>query len=151
MSIRATLWARDISARIDVPPAERLLLLVLATYHHDRTGECFPSYETLAEKTGWKKRAVILMVGRLEANGLVIRQKRRVGGHQGSNNFVLFGHPIAKEWQATRVHKKAPCESASPCTLGRVHGDAPDREYNTSRKGDPKPVGLKVVVGGRHA
>lgn len=151
MSVRAVLWARDVSARINVPPSERLLLLVIATYHHDKTGQCFPSYDTLAEGTGWKKRAVILMADRLEANGLIVRQKRRVGGHQGSNHFVLFGHPSGREWRSTRVHKKAPCESASPCTLPRVHGDAPDREEITYRgKAGPESVALKVV-GGRHA
>ena len=148
MSVRAMVWARDIAARIDVPPAERLLLLVIATYHHDKTGECFPSYDTLAENTGWKRRAVILMTGRLEANGLLFRQQRRVGGHQGSNNFVLFGRPAGNKWQASRVHKKAPCESARGCTLPRVHGDAPDREVITTKGAGPGPTALKIIRGG---
>ena len=147
MSIRAVLWARDVSARINVPPAERLLLLAIATYHHDKTGECFPSYETLAEATGWKKRAVIMMANRLEENGLIIRQKRRVSGHQGSNHIVLFGRPVSAKWQVARVHKKAPCESAPGCTQPRVHRDAPDREYIT--KGISRASGMVVLDGGR--
>lgn len=147
MSIRAVIWARDVCARIDVPPAERLLLIAIATYHHDKTGDCFPSYETLAEATGWKKRAVILMANRLEENGLIIRQKRRVGAHQGSNHIVLFGRPVAEKWRASRVHKKAPCESAPGCTLTRVHRDAPDREDNIL--GISQASGLVVLDGGR--
>lgn len=148
MSIRAILWARDVSARINVPPAERILLIVIATYHHDKTGDCFPSYDTLAENTGWKKRAVIQMAGRLESNGLIVRQKRRVNGHQASNHFVLFGHPKGREWNATRVHGDAPSQSARGGTQTRVHGDAPDRD-SISTRGKSYASGLAVFDGGR--
>lgn len=151
MSIRAVNWAKDVCARIGVPPQERLILFVICFHHHDKTGECFPSYETISEMTGYRRQRVIEGVNALELNGLVIRQKRRVGGHQGSNHFVLFGRPAATEWQPARVQKKGPCKSTHGGTQPRVRTGGPDREYNTSKGAGPESVALKVIAGGRHA
>lgn len=147
MSIRAINWAREVCERIDVPPGERMILWAIALHHHDKTGECFPSYDTIAKATGFQRRKVVYAVRDLEANGLLITQQRRVNGHQGSNNFVLFGHPSGPRWRNSRVHKKAPCESAPECTLTRVHRSAPDRDC-IYIKGQAS--GLKIV-GGRDA
>lgn len=148
MSIRAINWALDVCARFNVPSGERLILLVICYHHHDKTGECFPSYDTIAAETGFKRRKVIYAATELEANGLIIRQERRIKGHQGSNHFVLFGRPSGKRWRKSRVHKKAPCESAPQCTLSRVHPSAPDRDC--SIKG-AEAKGLRIVSGGRNA
>jgi hypothetical protein len=114
MSIRATSWARAVCARIAVPPKHRLTLMVISLHHHDKTQACFPSYDTLSRETGYRRRGVIEIVKELEANGLLKRQKRRVAGHQGSNNYLLFRHPAAKKWVATRVQKKAPDRGYEP-------------------------------------
>lgn len=146
MSIRAINWAIDVCARIATPPGERLVLMVIAKHHNDKTGACFPSYETIAEQTGFKRRKVIYSVADLEANGLIFTQDRRVQGHQGSNHFVLFGRPSFTKWTPARVHHKAPCESAPQCTQTRVHPSAPDRDwYNNKPSG---PAELRLVAGG---
>ena len=150
MSIRAAVWARDVCAKIDVPPGERLVLMMLALHHHDKTGECFPSYETLCRETGFYRRKVIYAVADLEANGLIVCQKRRVNGHQGSNHFVLFGLPKGHRWVKSRVHKSTPCESAPQCTLPRVHPSAPDREASIT-KGDQAKAKVLPFRGARHA
>lgn len=147
MSIRAVLWARDVCVRFDVPPSERLILFAIAMHHHDKTGECFPAYDTLSDHTGFSKRRVIYGVADLVANGLIVTQTRRVKGHQGSNHFVLFGMPKGHKWATTRVHKKAPCESEQSCTLPRVHARAPDREEPYYR-GEAQAKKLRVVNGG---
>jgi hypothetical protein len=147
MSIRAINWAREVCERIDVPPGERMILWAIALHHHDKTGECFPSYDTLAKATGFQRRKVVYAVSELAANGLLIVQGRRVKGHQGSNHFMLFGRPTWPVWRQTRVHKKAPCESAPQCTQPRVHPSAPDRDC--SLKGEAQANGLRVVNGGR--
>lgn len=147
MSIRAINWARDVSERIDIPPTDRMVLWAICLHHHDKTGECFPSYETIAKAAGLKRRATINAADRLEENGLIIKQKRRSGGHQSSNHYVLFGRPAFKSWRKTRVHDKAPCESAPVCTLPRVHGDAPDREVSLREA----PAKVLRVIGGRDA
>jgi len=142
MSIRAINWARDVGKRIGIPSRHRLALLTLAAHHHDKTGECFPSYETIADEVGCSRRKLIDLVSDLEANGLIVRQKRRTNGHQGSNQFVLFGRPVASSWRPARVNKKAPCESANGGTLTRVQTGAPDRDwYNTQAE----PLAADVV------
>ena len=146
MSIRAINWARQICESIEAPSRHRLALFIIAMHHHDRTGECYPSYETIAKACGFSRRKVIDLVADLEANGLVIRQQRRVKGHQGSNHFVLFGRPKGKKWEQARVHKKAPCESANGGTLPRVQTGAPNRDWYS--KGETRANGLKVVAGG---
>lgn len=147
MSIRAINWAREVCERIDVPPGERLILWAICLHHHDKTGDCFPAYDTIAKATGYRRRKVIYAVAELQANGLIVVQDRRVKGHQGSNHFVLFGRPKGKKWQRTRVHKKAPCESAPQCTLPRVHPSAPDRDWYN--RAETQAKNLRIVNGGR--
>ena len=147
MSIRAINWAREVCERIEAPSRHRLALVMIALHHHDKTGDCFPSYDTIAAACGFSRRKLIDLVADLEANGLIIRQKRRNGAHQGSNHYVLFGRPAGKKWKPARVHKKAPCESANGGTLSRVQTGAPDRDW-LNRGKDPAS-NLKVVNGGR--
>ena len=147
MSIRAINWAREVSERIDVPSRHRLALLMIALHHHDKTGDCFPSYETIATACGFSRRKLIDLVADLESNGLIIRQKRRKGAHQGSNHYVLFGRPASKKWVPSRVHKKAPCESANGGTLSRVQTGAPDRDWLKGEEDQARS--LRVVSGGR--
>lgn len=131
MSIKAINWARAICADIGAPPKHRLVLFIISLHHNDRTGQCFPSYETLASSTGYRRRGVIEIVKELEANGLLTKQMRRENGHQGSNNYVLFGRPTAAKWVAYRVQKKATCESVDASTQGSVLTGAPDRNYTS--------------------
>lgn len=146
MSVRAVNWALDVCAEINAPPRCRIVLFVLASHHHEKTNACFPSYDTIAQKSGYRRRGVIDIVDELEANGLIFRQKRRAGGHQSSNNFVLFGRPAHKSWRDYRVQKKAPSQGADGGTLGRVRTGAPDREDLYYIEEDAP---LRVVVGGR--
>ena len=150
MSIRAINWASEVCERISAPSAHRFTLMVICTFHHDKTGECFPAYDTIAKRTGYSRRKVIGLVADIEANGLIVRQKRRVGGMQGSNHFVLFGRPAGDKWVTTRVHNSTLCQSANGGTLTRVQTGAPDRDY-LYRPKEAQANGLKIVIGGRDA
>lgn len=151
MSIRATLWARDVCALLDAPADCRLFMLALALRHHDKTGECFPSYETISDDTGIPRRRIITVAKECAYNGIVIIQPRRVRGHQGSNQFVLFGRPAFSKWSKSRVRKKALWQSADGGTLARVRTGAPDREELTTKGAVPEPWQPSVIAGGRHA
>jgi len=133
MSIRAVNWACEVCALIGVPAATRITLWAIARRHHDKTGACYPSYDTIARDTGYSRRKVISDVQEFEFNGLLFRQERRVSGRQGSNNFVLFGRPKFKIWTPSRVQGGAPCQSAPAFTPSRVHLRSPNRDkrYNT--------------------
>jgi len=153
MSIRAINWAIDVCKRIGAPSRHRHVLLIIASHHHDKTGACFPAYDTIAEGCGVSRRSVMRFVAELEENGLLVVQKRRKNGHQGSNQFMLFGRPAGKKWLETRVTKKAPCESDSSVTLPRVTPVSPDRDwYNRGDDNAPANVldfpSQKVANGG---
>lgn len=148
MSIRATLWARDVCTAMGAPADCRLFMMALALRHHDKTGECFPSYDTIAEDTGIPRRRVITLAQECASNGIIVIQDRRVRGHQSSNQYVLFGRPASGEWVKSRVRKKALWQSANGDTLARVRTGAPDREeLNTQGK----RAELRVLAGGRDA
>lgn len=123
MSIKAIRWAYSLFEVIDIPPQERAVLVVLCYHHHDKTGECYPSYDTIALLSGYRRRRVIEAVKNLKEWGLIRTQKRRVKGHQGSNQFLLFGAMK----RGTRVQTGAPSQSAQKSTLARVQTGAPDR------------------------
>ena len=152
MSIRAIDWALKVSQSLGIPTGTRMTLLALAYHHHDRTGACFPSYDTLAAETGQSRRKVIVDVGDLEANGLATRRRRRVDGHQGSNQVELFGSPNWPTWRQRRVQETGGCEGAPGDTQARVNGGAPDKELLTNkdlaRRGPKKRA---PGTGGRHA
>jgi len=161
MSIRAINWARDVGKRIGIPSRHRLALLTLAAHHHDKTGECFPSYETIADEVGCSRRKAVELIADLEANGLVVKQARRKGRRQGSNHYVLFGRAAASKWVSVRVPPSAPSEGFSGCTKKhpeserlRVPPSAPDRDwYNNHRPREAAGVVTfpvqKVGNGGR--
>jgi biotin operon repressor len=80
MSWQATAWA--LSQRVGLP-ARKLVLLVLATYA-DKHGICWPSQETLAEKTGMSVDSVQRHAKKLKELGLLstIRPPKRRGQWQ---------------------------------------------------------------------
>lgn len=63
--------------RVMVPATEKLVLLCLADFADD-TGACWPSIELVMERTGLGERCVREQLKRLEASGLLERE-RRVG------------------------------------------------------------------------
>lgn len=154
MSIRATNWAYALFKTADIPPQERAVLLCLCWHHVDKTGGCFPSAETLAVLTGYRRRRVFDAIKSLEDWGLIQREKRRVEGHQGSNQFRLFGRFNRAAFDATSVHKKALCESADGSTLPECppvtheRGDISYRAKRASQGGETQRA-LRLIVGGR--
>lgn len=136
MSIKAIRWAYSLFEVIDIPPQERSVLLALCYHHHDKTGECYPSYDTLARLSGYRRRRVIDAVRSLKEWGLIRVEKRRVRGHQGSNQFLLFGSMK----RGTRVQKGAPSQGAQKGTLARVQTGAPDRGNIYTTAGDGAEV-----------
>ena len=76
----------DLVDREDLKPMERLLYMVLARHSDNKSGESFPSEDTLCVKTGVKdKRTVRTYIESLEKKGL-ISVKRQLGK---SNRYFL--------------------------------------------------------------
>ena len=87
MSIRRILSALD----ADLPPAEKLLLVLLADNADDTTGKCWPSQAYLARRAGVTRKSVNQIISRLVSKGLVTVQKRyRDTGAQRSNLYWVL-------------------------------------------------------------
>lgn len=71
VSMSAACWA------LQLPATEKLVLLCLADFSDD-AGVCWPSVETIVERTGLSDRCVREQLKRLEASGFICRD-RRVG------------------------------------------------------------------------
>lgn len=88
MSYHLAAWAMD----VDVPPREKLLLILIASYAND-DGECFPSQTTLAYRSGLSRRTVLRSLAELEERGVITRRpNRRSDGSRSSDTIRLNVH-----------------------------------------------------------
>lgn len=155
MSIRAIKWAHSVLPVIDLPPTEVAVLLILSFHHNDKTGDCFPSMQTIAESAGVTSRRVQQAVVRLCEWSLI--KKKRGGTSQGnaSNRYTLFGKPKRPRETGKRVPdqrqmkpeqksrfetgKRVPVSNRKPCS---------DDRGNTTGE-EKAPAKLAVIDGGR--
>ena len=87
MSIRMISAAID----LDLPPSDKLILILLANNANDETGDCFPSQSYLAKRSGLSLGHVNRVIKRLKSEGFVdiIPQYRDDGGRR-SNRYRLY-------------------------------------------------------------
>ena len=107
MSLSAREWAKDQRARkatqlergvlVTLTPSERFLLITLADFESVEEGYAYPSLATLVEETGFNKRTVTRLLGKLEDGGLIIRVKHRAAGKRWGNTHYTF--PVAAEYR----------------------------------------------------
>ena len=147
MSIRAISWAYLTFEAFDMPPTERLVLLALCFKHHDKSNKCYPSYDTIAQMAGCKRRKAIEAVASLSDWGLITKQERRVSGRQGSNDFILFGRLAVARKPASRVHGGALWQSVRGDTPHRVSGGTPNKEEPLTKQ--TGATELRVIHGGQ--
>lgn len=91
MSIKAMKWAYGLFEVIDLPPAERSVLLALCWYHKDKSNECSPAQAVIAKMTGYRRQRVSEALRHLEGAGLIARSKSRKVGKFLSCDYRLFG------------------------------------------------------------
>ena len=149
MSVRALKWAYFIMPQVKLHPSERLVLLSLCYHHHDKTNACFPSVETLMADTGFSERQVQYATKRLAEIGLIFVNKRVVRGHQGSNQYDLFG-PVRGAVHCTpKGPQKSDMRGAGGGTLrGAISGVqsiAPDREEISPKGGRAQARKIRIT------
>ncbi len=93
MSTRAMNWALETAKGSRLNSSERLVLMILAHHHHDRTNACFPAIATIAELAGLSTRRAQSTVRALTDKGLINVAVRTEHGRQRSNQYDLFGKP----------------------------------------------------------
>jgi DNA-binding transcriptional regulator YhcF (GntR family) len=84
----ATRFAKiDIQAARDktLTPLQKTVYMILCTYRNNKTGEAWPSKETIAEYAGCKPNAVRTAYRALEQAGYITTTKRYVNNKQTSN------------------------------------------------------------------
>lgn len=73
-----------------LPPAAKLLALVLSMHMSERGDSCFPSIDTLVAESSMSRRTVIRALARLESDGFLVKVK---GGGRGRPNRYQAQYP----------------------------------------------------------
>lgn len=101
-----TLMAQAMSIKVG-NPIRKLVLIKLADNANDK-GECWPSYQHIADQCEIGRSTVKSHIKALEDMGLVRREYRKNGAHNQSNLFHLnFNKPFTDASKAKTVRKKA--------------------------------------------
>jgi Helix-turn-helix domain len=116
MSVRATRWGweQQISA------TEKLVLLELCDRINDKRKKdiCWPSQEMIAKRTGFEERTVNSALKRLQARGLINRQRRMIRGQRTSDMItVLIDGPTSESSAAAPPTDAGPRPAASDVLL----------------------------------
>lgn len=94
MSYAATEWAW----KQGVPYKTKIVLLAIADYHNDNTGEAFPKIPALARKCGASRWTVMQALTDLEVLGLlVVDRGKNVRGQQRRNQYRLVMTPSSQQ------------------------------------------------------
>lgn len=72
-------------------PTEKLVLFAIAEHINPKTKVGWPSYDTIADLAGCKRRWAIKTVENLAARGILRVTKRRLADKQGSNLYEIIG------------------------------------------------------------
>lgn len=85
MSYQAMTWAIDQELQVK----EKMVLVVLAHYLNNKTGQCNPSLVRLAKDSGMCKRSVIRAIKELEEKKLIVPVRQKQGLINTSNQYSL--------------------------------------------------------------
>jgi hypothetical protein len=155
MSIRAIKWAHSVMPVVDLPPTERLTLFCLAYHHNDRTGDCFPSMETLGGECGVTSRRIQQAIARLAAWGLISKRRGGTAAGNASNRYTLFGKakrpkltgkgvPVSRQF---KPEQKSRFETGNRVPVSNRKPVSDDRGSNTGE--EKTPAKLAIISGGR--
>jgi ribosomal protein S19E (S16A) len=87
---RAVLMSEELSVY------DKTVYAILCAYANSTDRSCFPSYKTIARKSGCSRRKVIAVVANLERLGLVEKQEQRNAiGDNTSNLYIVKPMPSA--------------------------------------------------------
>lgn len=139
-----------------------LLLLALADYAHQDTGECFPGISSLARKLRTTERNVQLLLRRLEKTGeiVIIPNDGKATGTGNTNRYILKGYV---EWYQA-VKKISPLDDEAvklPVSRGEISciqgvkklspkplvNPSKNRStHTTGKKDDPEREKAKILI-----
>ena len=133
-------WAADILCAHDLTATQRLVLVCLANHHHNGTGACFPSMDSIGLFAGVSERRARTAVSALVKMGLITRRKRVTFRGQSSNQYDLFG-------RIKRADKKSRAREDASVRASGVTPASGDKEVSLT---DNQARRFRVI-GGRDA
>lgn len=74
---------------LDLPSAQKAVVLALAHCRNAKTGKCFPSQKELCNMTGLSEATVRRSLGALETTGAIGREKKFKSGYRTNDNYFL--------------------------------------------------------------
>ena len=127
MSVEAMNWTERVFKVLDMPSADRLVLVALCQRHNKKTGACYPSVDWICKYTGLCERRVRASIRNLKKWGVISTKVRVQNGRQTSNQYFLFGVPKVSPEVDRGVHMKPPRRGAPDEPLN-IHSNAPNKE-----------------------
>jgi hypothetical protein len=102
-------WVEDVVRDPKLPMGAKCVALILMTHHNTKTGDLFPSQQTIAGYLGLTTRSVRTSLTALKAAGLVATKRTTISG---SLRYTLLksdgsGRPLKAEEFASSVRKPA--------------------------------------------
>lgn len=122
MSMKLTAMAMDVKVG---SPLRKLVLLKLCDNANDK-GECWPSFQHIADQCEITRRSVITHVKALQEAGFLRVVHRGRGEHQTSNKYLVSLHPVAP----APAHESAN-ETPSDIRGGGENNSPPPSENNS--------------------
>lgn len=103
-------WAQQVSCLADAPTAKSVLVALALETREENGNKVWPSVARLAERTSFKRSAILAALARLEGNGLIERQPRyRLGGTEGGRTSTLYRLLPSRE-----THMVSPPDGRAP-------------------------------------
>ena len=125
-------WAMAEAITLDnsLSPAARVVGVALLTFRNRKTGRCFPSYDTVAEAVGMKRRHVINQIASLIDAGWLSASK--AAGKSNAFQFAFERLEGVQDSAPPVVHHSAPVSDLGGCTVRSkgVHHGAPKPKNN---------------------
>lgn len=85
-----------------------LVLVCLADHHNDKTGQCNPKRERIAQRVGISERAVTDITNRLQSEGFIQKEERRNGSQQAATQYHLALESTRYQGEAPYTLKGSP-------------------------------------------
>lgn len=82
-----------LARKAKLPPAEKAVLTALCDRMNDKTGLCYPSYQTVSEDTGYERTTVSRTIKKLRNRGFISWKTVRRSGRFGYNLYQI--HQVA--------------------------------------------------------
>jgi hypothetical protein len=85
-------WQRSVLADVELSSGAKLTLMLISLCHNFKTGQCNPSYQTLATGTGMKLAAIPKHL-KMGEDRDYIRRRSTKGRHSNSYDLLIPGSP----------------------------------------------------------